>query len=130
MLRTCRRREGLLELEVPGKLCLMKRELIALILMIAVSLQGSMVASASISPLTSADCHTSATSHADAALDSCCPKGQRAMSCCLDLCLETAGATMSPTGLTLFAGPAELQAAKSPLFCSRSDPLLIRPPIR
>ncbi len=100
-----------------------------MILMIAIGLQGSMAASASISPLTSAHCHTSAMSHAEAAQESCCPKGQRAMSCCLDLCLETSAAPMSPTGLTLVAGPAELQAAKSPIFCSRSDPLLIRPPI-
>jgi hypothetical protein len=110
-------------------LCYMKRGLIALILMIAVGLQGSMAAFASTSPRMSSDCQTTAMTHSDASQDSCCPKGQRAMNCCLDLCLSTGGATVSPIVLALFAAPAELQAATSSIFASRGDSPLIRPPI-
>jgi hypothetical protein len=110
-------------------LCLMKRELIALILMIAIGLQGSMAAFASISPSMSTDCQTAATAHSDASQDSCCPKGQHAMSCCLDLCLSTVGVTEPPIVLALFTAPAELQVAKASIFSSRGDSPLIRPPI-
>jgi hypothetical protein len=107
----------------------MKRELIALILILVIGLQGSMAAFASTSPLKSTDCQTTAMAHADASQDTCCPKGQRAMSCCLDLCLSTLGATVSPTALALIATPAKLQAVNSSIFISRGDSPLIRPPI-
>jgi hypothetical protein len=107
----------------------MKRELIVLILMIAFGLQGSMAAFAATSPLMSTDCQTTATAHSDALQDSCCPKGQRAMSCCLDLCLSTVGATVSPIALRWFSPPAKLLAAKPSIFSSRGDSPLIRPPI-
>jgi hypothetical protein len=107
----------------------MKREIIALILILAIGLQGSMAAFAATSPLMSADCQTTAIVHSDASQDSCCPKGQHAMSCCLDLCLSTVGATVSPVALALFAAPGELQVATSSIFSSRGDSPLIRPPI-
>jgi hypothetical protein len=97
--------------------------------MLVVGSQGSMAAFASTSPLMSTDCQTTAMAHADATQDSCCPKGQRAMSCCLDLCLSSVGATMSPIAVTLLAAPATLKAAKPPIFFSRGDSPLIRPPI-
>ncbi|HEV7358342.1 MAG TPA: hypothetical protein VGN99_10145 [Steroidobacteraceae bacterium] len=107
----------------------MQRELIVLILMLAIGLQGSVAAFAATSPLMSTHCQTTATAPSDASQDSCCPKGQRAMSCCLDLCLSTVGTTVSPTALTWFAPPAKLQPVKSPSFSSRGDSPLIRPPI-
>jgi hypothetical protein len=107
----------------------MKRGLVALILIIAVGLQGSMAAFAATSPLMSTDCQTTATAHSGTSQDSCCPKGQRAMNCCLDLCLATVGATVSPIALTWFSPPAKLQAAKTSSFSSRGDSPLIRPPI-
>jgi len=107
----------------------MKRELIALILMLAIGLQGSIAALAATSPLMSTDCQTTAAAHPDALQDSCCPKGERALSCCLDLCLSTAGATVSPPALAWFASPAELLTAKPSIFSSRGDSPLIRPPI-
>jgi hypothetical protein len=107
----------------------MKRALIALILMLAIGLQSSVAAFASTSPLMSADCQTTAMIHADASQDSCCPKGQRAMSCCLDLCLSTLGATVSPKVLALFATPVKLRAANPSIFFSRGESPLIRPPI-
>jgi hypothetical protein len=123
------RRDSLRSIIVTAMLRLMKRELIALILMIAIGLQGSMAAFASTSPLMSADCQTTAMAHSDASQDSCCPKGQHAMSCCLDLCLSTVGATASPIVLTIFTAPADLQVATSSIFSSRGDSPLIRPPI-
>jgi hypothetical protein len=107
----------------------MKRQLFALVLMLAIGLQGSVAAFAATSPLMSADCQTTAVAYFDASQDSCCPKGQRAMSCCLDLCLSTMGATVSPIALTWFASPAELLAIKPAIFSSCGDSPLIRPPI-
>jgi hypothetical protein len=107
----------------------MKREIIALILMLAIGLQGSMAAFAATSPSMSTDCQTTAMGHSDASQDSCCPKGQHAMSCCLDLCLSSVGATVSPIALGLFSAPAELQVTTSSVFSSRGDSPLIRPPI-
>jgi hypothetical protein len=107
----------------------MKREFVALILMMAIGLQGSIAAFAAPSPLMSTDCQTAATAHSSASQDSCCPKGQHAMSCCLDLCLSTVGTTVSPVALTWSAPPVKLQAAKSSSFSSRGDTPLIRPPI-
>jgi hypothetical protein len=107
----------------------MKREFIALIFVLAIGLQGTMAAVAATSSLMSTDCQTATMAHSGASQDSCCPKGQRAMSCCLDLCLSTVGATVSPTALTWFSPPAKLQTAKSSIFSSRGDSPLIRPPI-
>jgi hypothetical protein len=107
----------------------MKRELIALILILAIGLQGSLAAFAATSALMSTDCQSTAAAHSDAAQDSCCPKGQRAMSCCLDLCLSTLGATVSPIALTSLDRPSEPLASKPAIFSSRGDSPLIRPPI-
>jgi hypothetical protein len=107
----------------------MKRELIALILMIAFGLQGPITAFAATSQWMSGDCQTTATAYSNASHDSCCPKGQRALSCCLDLCLSTVGATVSLIAPTWFSPPAILQAAESSIFSSRGDSPLIRPPI-
>ena len=83
---------GLRRPVTPVKLCGMKGELIALILILAISLQGSLAAFAASSPLMSPDCQATASVHSDAAQDSCCPKAKHGMSCCLDLCLSTVGA--------------------------------------
>jgi hypothetical protein len=108
----------------------MKRELVILILMIAIGLQGSLAAFAATSPLMSTDCQTTATARSDASQDSCCPTGQHAMSCCLDLCLSSAGAAVSPAiPLRWFAPSAPVKAAGTSIFSSRGDSPLIRPPI-
>jgi hypothetical protein len=120
---------GLRRFVVPVKLCGMKRQLIALILMLAIGLQGSVAAFAGTAPLMSTDCQTTAMAHSGASQDSCCPTGQRAMSCCLDLCLSTMGAAVSPIALTWVIPPSELQVIKPAIFSSRGDSPLIRPPI-
>ena len=124
------RRDGLRRLGVPVKLCGMKRELVVLILMIAIGLQSSLAAFAATSPLKSTDCQTATTAHPEASQNSCCPKGQHALSCCLDLCLSTVGAAVSsPVPLSSFAPSAPVMTARSSIFSSRGDSPLIRPPI-
>lgn len=120
---------GLRRLVVPVKLCRMKRQLIVMILMLAIGLQGSVAAFSVTSPLMPTDCQTTAGDHSGALQDSCCPKGQRAMNCCLDLCLSAVGAAVLPVALTWFIPPTELLAAKPAIFSSRGDSPLIRPPI-
>jgi hypothetical protein len=100
----------------------MKRQLIALIVMLAIGLQGSVVAFA---------CQTSTASHPVASQDCCCPKGQHTMSCCLDACMGTvAGAvTTTPQVLNWVGSAALLPQFQSIRFFSRGDSPLIRPPI-
>src|ERR1700728_2137669 len=109
----------------------MKRQLIALIVMITIGLQSSVVAFAGISPIMSTDCQAAAISHSDVAQDSCCPKGQRTMSCCLEACAGTvAGAvTMMPQALNWPGSATLLPQFQSARFSSRGDSPLIRPPI-
>ena len=113
------------------KLSSMKRQLIALIVMLAIGLQGSVAAFAGISPLMSADCQTAAISHSDASRDSCCPKGQHTMSCCLEACVGTvAGAvTATPQLPNALRSATLLPQSVSTRFSSRGDSPLIRPPI-
>jgi hypothetical protein len=120
---------GLRQLALPAKLRGVKRQFIALFLMLAIGLQGSAAAFAATSLLMSTDCQTTAVVHAGAAQNSCCPKGQRAMSCCLDVCLLTVGAAVSPLAFTWSTPPSELLAAEPAIFFSRGDSPLIRPPI-
>jgi hypothetical protein len=103
----------------------MKRQLIAVILMLAVGLQGSIAAFAATSPSMSTDCQSSSSD----AKDACCPKGQFAMSCCLDLCLINVGVTVSPATLAWYVRPAAILPARISTFSSRGDSPLIRPPI-
>jgi hypothetical protein len=109
----------------------MKRQLIAVIVMLAIGLQGSAVAFSGISPLMSTDCQTAAISNSDAAQDSCCPKGQHSMSCCLEACAGTvAGAvTVIPQALNWNGHATLLPQFRSTHFSSRGDSPLIRPPI-
>jgi hypothetical protein len=109
----------------------MKRQLIALLVVLAVALQGSMVAFAGISPLMSTDCQSAAVSHADASQDSCCPKGQHTMGCCLEACVGTvAGAVATmPQALNWLGSVTPLPLFISTRFSSRGDSPLIRPPI-
>jgi hypothetical protein len=107
----------------------MLRQLIALTLMLAIGLQGSLMAFATISPLMSADCQTAAISHSEVSQDSCCSKVQHTMSCCLDLCLSNVGGTVSPAGLILYSRAAQALPMLTSRFSSRGDSPLIRPPI-
>jgi hypothetical protein len=112
-----------------AKLGDMKRQPFAVILLFVIGLQGSMATFAATSPLMAADCQTTSVSQSDASRNSCCPKGQHATSCCLDLCLSTVGAIVSPLALIWFDRPSEPVATKPAIFSSRGDSPLIRPPI-
>jgi hypothetical protein len=109
----------------------MKRQFIAIIVMLAIGLQGSVVAFAGIAPLMSTDCQTAAISHSDTSQASCCPKGQRSMSCCLEVCSgSVAGAvTVIPQVLNWFGYATLTPQFRSTHFSSRGDSPLIRPPI-
>jgi hypothetical protein len=109
----------------------MKRQFIAFIVMLAIGLQGSVVAFARIFPLMSTDCQTAAIAHSDASQDSCCPKGEHSMNCCLEACAGTvAGAiTVIPQVLKRLGSTTLTSQFRSTHFSSRGDSPLIRPPI-
>jgi hypothetical protein len=108
---------------------LFMKHLIAFVVMLAIGLQGSLVASAAIAPLMSPDCQTSATGRAVSS-DSCCPSGLHSMNCCLDECLATAAVTVAYASPVRYYGP-DAQASQffTTTFSSRGDSPLIRPPI-
>jgi hypothetical protein len=109
----------------------MKRQLIAIVVILVIGLQSSVVAFAGISPLMSTDCQTAANLHSDASQDSCCPKGQHTMSCCLDACTGTVAgvAAMTPQVLNWHGHATLLPQFPTTHFSSRGDSPLIRPPI-
>src|SRR5271156_2324372 len=109
----------------------MKRQLIAVIVMLAIALQGSVLAFAGVSPLMSTDCQSAVVSHSAASQDSCCPKGQHTMGCCLEACAGTvAGAVMTiPQALSWLGSTTLVSQFLSTRFSSRGDSPLIRPPI-
>jgi hypothetical protein len=109
----------------------MKRQLIALVVMLVIGLQSSVVAFAGTFPLMTTDCQTAANSHSDASQDSCCPKGHHTMSCCLDACAGTiAGAVaMTPQALNCQRHTTLLPQFRTTHFSSRGESPLIRPPI-
>jgi len=109
----------------------MKRPLIAVIVMLVIGLQSSVVAFAGISPSMFADCQSAANSHSDASQDPCCPKGQHTTSCCLEACAGTlAGAvTTTPQSLGWLGHATLLPQFLSTHFSTRGDSPLIRPPI-
>jgi hypothetical protein len=128
---TCCVDDNLLRPASAVKLLCVKRQFIAAIVMLAIGLQGSVVAFAGISPVMSTDCQTASISHSDAAQDSCCPRGQHSMDCCLEACTGTvAGAvTMAPQALNWHGHTMLLPQFRSTDFSSRGDSPLIRPPI-
>jgi hypothetical protein len=104
----------------------MKRQLTALILMLAMGMQGSLVAFAAVQPLRQSDCQASrAAPH-----NSCCPGGgSHAASCCLDACLAAVALPALPASLVSYSRPASEPHFGTVNFFSRGDSPLIRPPI-
>jgi hypothetical protein len=107
----------------------MIRQLILVTLMLAIGLQGSLTAFAATSPLMSTDCQTTAISRSEMSQDSCCPKGQHAISCCLDLCLSNVSVTVSPAGLNWYSRAVMAPPVLASSFTSHGDSPQIRPPI-
>jgi hypothetical protein len=108
----------------------MKRQLIALIVILAIGLQGSVAAFAGISQIMSTDCQTALASHSGVSQDSCCPKGQHGTGCCLEVCAATlAGAVPMPPVLKGLPRATLVPQLRPTRFSSRGDSPLIRPPI-
>jgi len=105
----------------------MKRQLIALIVMLALGLQGSLVALAAAEPQM-ANCKTLAESQ-NVAHKGCCPSGLHTASCCLDACLSAVAVTVSPASLVWYGRIGRAQTFRTVIFSSRGDSPLIRPPI-
>ncbi len=106
----------------------MKRQLIALIMMLAIGVQGSVAAFAAGAPAMQTDCQTAAQ---NPNLDHkcCCPHGLHAASCCLDACTATVAVTGSPASLIWYRGSVPAPQFGHVAFVSRGDSPLIRPPI-
>jgi hypothetical protein len=109
----------------------MKRQLIALIAMLVIGLQSSVVAFAGISPMGSTDCQAAVVTHSDVSRDPCCPKGEQAMGFCLQVCTgSVAGAaTTVPQGFVWLGSATLLPHFLLTRFSSRGDTPLFRPPI-
>jgi hypothetical protein len=105
-----------------------KSQLITLIMILAIGLQGSLTAFALGHRAMQSDCQTSADSQ-DIAQKSCCPSGLHSVGCCLDACVAVIAIATSPVSLAWYgraALPAQLRIST---FFSRGDSPLIRPPI-
>jgi hypothetical protein len=107
----------------------MKRQLIALMMILALGLQGSLVAFAA-APLMQSDCQTSAQSQ-DVADKSCCPRGVHTTSCCSDACPAALAAAVAASSTPLIWDNRTAPALQfgTAFFLSRGDSPLIRPPI-
>jgi hypothetical protein len=106
----------------------MKRQLTALILMLAMGMQGSLVAFAAVQPLLQSDCQTS--TDRGAPHNSCCPGGgSHPAGCCLDACLAAAALPALPASLVSYSRPVPERHFGTVNFFSRGDAPLIRPPI-
>jgi len=116
--------------EIVLKFWPIKRQFIALIVMVTLGLQGSVFAFAAATPLMESVCRTSAESQ-DIAHKSCCPGGLHTVSCCSDLCPTALAfaATASPAPLAWYNRTAPALRFPTIAFSSRGESPLIRPPI-
>jgi hypothetical protein len=105
----------------------MKHQLVALILMLAVGLQGSVIAFAG-AQLMQSDCQSTSDSQ-DFAHKSCCPNGIHTAGCCQDACVAVMAMAASPVSLAWYGGTAPAAQLRISTFFSRGDSPLIRPPI-
>jgi hypothetical protein len=113
-----------------AKIRRMKRQLIALIVILALGLQGSLVAFAAAGLLMQSDCQSSAQTQ-DVADKSCCPRGVHTTSCCSDACPAAVAAAVAASPAPLIWDNRTTPALRfgTPFFLSRGDSPLIRPPI-
>jgi hypothetical protein len=106
----------------------MKPQLIAIIVMLALCLQGSHIAFAATSPLMPSECQSPSEPQSSIS-QSCCPRDLHTTSCCLDACLTAVGVTVSPTSLIWCSRTTPALPFHTAIFSSRGDSPLIRPPI-
>jgi hypothetical protein len=107
----------------------MKRQLTALILMLAMGMQGSLVAFAGVAPLMQSGCQSSMYSLA-APHQACCPgSGSHPAGCCLDACVAAVALPALPASPVSYSRPTPERYFGTVNFFSRGDSPLIRPPI-
>jgi hypothetical protein len=100
------------------------------IMLVALSLQGSMVAHAAIVSSMPSDCQTSAGTAFNVSHKSCCPGGSHAMSCCPDICVGVlAILSTAPASPSWHGHSVPIPQWRTTSFASRDDSPLIRPPI-
>jgi hypothetical protein len=97
----------------------MKRQLIAIIVMLAIGLQGSAIAFTGVE-LTQSDC---------AAHKSGCPSELHTAGCCLDFCVAAIAIATSPVSVAWGVHSASCTQLRISIFSSRDASPLIRPPI-
>ena len=108
----------------------MKRNFVALILMLAVTLQGSLLAFANASAQMPSNCITLMASTPHTPQDACCSSVTHALMCCQDACPATAAVIGSFTAPLIFYGrPVPALPIHTEIFSSRGESPLIRPPI-
>ena len=108
----------------------MKRQLIALIVMLAIGLQGSLAAFAAVTPWMQPDCQTATEMiGSDASPKPCCPSGSHMLSCCLDVCVSTTAVPTAPQALIWYGRTTLDLNFPTATFSSRDDSPLTRPPI-
>ena len=112
-----------------GIVAVVNRQLIALILILAIGLQASLLAFAGPSSPMSSECAASVDS-ASQSQDSCCPSGTHAADCCQYACPAIAGIIGFPPALSAWNGRVDIVLPSlADTFSSRGDLPLIRPPI-
>jgi hypothetical protein len=107
----------------------MTRQLIVLIVLWALGLQGVQAAAGAASAGMTSECVTSSANPAESARQSCCPSGSHAAGCCLDACFAAVAVTPAPALAVWIGRTASVRHVLLTRFTSRGDSPLIRPPI-
>lgn len=107
----------------------MKRQVIVWILLLAVGLQGSVVAFAAGAASMPPDDQSTVGIHSPVSHMPCCPTGSHTMTCCLDGCLAVMAIPVTPPTLAWYGRPVRVPPMPATSFSSRGDSPLIRPPI-
>lgn len=105
----------------------MKRQVIAILLLLALVLQGPVVAFAS--PSAAAAAQACPMGISDSSAKSCCTHHAHVMSCCLDECASVIAVPLATAYLTRQSFSQPVLASDKAALASREDAPLIRPPI-
>ena len=103
----------------------MRRQIIGLVLILAVCLQTAPVLFAAVRQMPS-ECQTVSEVHSE---KSCCPSGVHTTNCCLDACLMAGSVSAASLPLVWMGHSTFDPQFQGSAFSSRGDAPLIRPPI-
>lgn len=104
----------------------MKRQMVAILVLLALVLQGSAAAFATPSGGADAICTMGI---GDGSTQSCCTHHSHVTSCCLDECASVMAAPFATTHFTWIAFSPTVLPSNNAELVSREDAPLIRPPI-